>query len=67
VYASWNGATEIAKWSVLAGKDRSSLAPVGSQDWDGFETAIAVNSSGPYFRVLALDARGTELGRSDVA
>ncbi|HET8979261.1 MAG TPA: arylsulfotransferase family protein [Solirubrobacteraceae bacterium] len=66
VYASWNGQTEIDRWTVLAGKDKSSLSPVGSQAWTGFETAIAVNSQGPYFAVVAYDASGRELGRSPV-
>ncbi|MGH9104308.1 MAG: arylsulfotransferase family protein [Acidimicrobiales bacterium] len=64
VYASWNGATAVRRWTALAGKDRASLAPVGSEDWDGFETAIAVSSSGPYYAVAAVDASGAELGRS---
>jgi hypothetical protein len=67
VHASWNGATEIARWTVLAGADRSSLAPVGSQEWTGFETTIAVNSNGPYFVAVAQDANGRELGRSGIA
>jgi hypothetical protein len=66
VYASWNGATEVSRWAVLAGADRSSLSQVGSQPWTGFETAIAVNSTGPYFRVVALDTGGNELGRSEI-
>jgi hypothetical protein len=66
VCASWNGATEIASWTVLAGKDRSSLQAVGSQEWTGFETAIAVNSVGPYYAVLALDKNGKQLGRSGI-
>ena len=63
-YASWNGATEIATWTVLAGPHRTDLQPVGSQRWTGFETSVAVNSPGPYFAVVALDAKGKELGRS---
>lgn len=66
VYVSWNGATEVANWSVLAGKNRSSLQKVGSQQWTGFETAIAVNTVGPYFCTVALDKHGEELGRSNV-
>jgi hypothetical protein len=66
VHASWNGATEVARWTVLAGPDGSSLSPVGSQVWTGFETAIVVNSEGPAFRVVALDSHGRELGRSPV-
>ncbi len=67
VYASWNGATEIHRWQVLAGSDPASLQPVGSQSWTGFETTIVVNSDGPLFQVVALDRHGNELGRSDVA
>jgi hypothetical protein len=66
VHASWNGATEVARWMVLAGGDRSSMSAVGSQAWTGFETAIAVNSEGPSFCAVALDSSGRELGRSPV-
>jgi outer membrane protein assembly factor BamB len=66
VHVSWNGATEVARWTVLAGPNGSSLSPVGSQAWTGFETAIEVNSDGPAFCAVALDARGRELGRSPV-
>jgi hypothetical protein len=66
VYASWNGATEVDRWQVLAGSSKSSLEPMGSQPWAGFETAIAVNSAGPHFAVVALDQNGNELGRSAV-
>jgi outer membrane protein assembly factor BamB len=67
VYASWNGATEIDQWTILAGTNRTSLAPVGSQEWTGLETAIVVNSTGPYFAAVALDKNGNELGRSAIA
>ncbi|MGH2894360.1 MAG: arylsulfotransferase family protein [Solirubrobacteraceae bacterium] len=66
VHASWNGATEVARWQVLAGANSSSLSVVGSQAWTGFETAIVVNSEGPYFCAVALDSSGRELGRSPV-
>jgi Arylsulfotransferase (ASST) len=66
VRASWNGATEIDHWQVLGGATASSLKPVGTQRWTGFETAIAVNSTGPSFCAVALDSNGHELGRSEV-
>jgi Arylsulfotransferase (ASST) len=65
VYASWNGATEVDRWAVLAGTHPGSLTTVGSQAWTGFET-IAINSQGPHFAVVALDSSGRELGRSPV-
>jgi hypothetical protein len=64
IYASWNGAVNIARWTVLAGNESSSLEAIGSQEWTGFETAIAVNSGVQYYAVVALDASGRELGRS---
>jgi hypothetical protein len=64
VYVSWNGATDVATWTVLAGKNRSALTAAGSQPRDGFETVISVNSEGPYFAVTAHDADGRQLARS---
>jgi hypothetical protein len=66
VYVSWNGATDVATWTVLAGNNRSGLATVGSQPRAGFETVISVDSDGPYFVVTAQDATGRQLGRSAV-
>jgi hypothetical protein len=64
VYASWNGATELSSWTVLAGSSASQLSEAGSQRRTGFETMITVNSSGPYFAVMANDAGGHVLGQS---
>jgi hypothetical protein len=64
VYASWNGATAVTTWHVLAGASAASLKQVASEHRTGFETAIAVASPGPYFAVAALDRTGRELGRS---
>ena len=66
VYASFNGATEIATWEVLAGRSASSLAPVGSGRKVGFETTISAPSAGPFFAVRAKDASGAVLGTSKV-
>jgi hypothetical protein len=66
VYASWNGATDVRSWSVLAGQDATSLEVVGAQPWSGFESAIAVNSNAPYFAVAAMSSAGKELGRSAI-
>jgi hypothetical protein len=64
VHVSWNGATEVETWAVLAGKNPSALVAAGSQPRAGFETVISVNSEGPYFAVTARDASGRQLGRS---
>jgi hypothetical protein len=64
VYASWNGATELDSWTVFAGGTADGLNQVGSQEHAGFETAITVNTAGPYFAVTAHDASGRVLGQS---
>jgi Arylsulfotransferase (ASST) len=64
VWASWNGATEVARWEVLGGASAGALEPVGGADRRGFETAISVPAGPRYVAVRALDARGTVLGSS---
>ena len=56
VYASWNGATEVATWEVLTGPRPDGLEPLGSVARDGFETAILARSAEPYVAVQAKDA-----------
>ena len=64
-YVSWNGATEVSAWRVLAGADEGHLGTQATQSWTEFETAVTVNSYGPYFQVVALDGAGRELGSSE--
>ena len=63
VWASWNGATEVARWQVLAG-GASSLRGVASKARNGFETEITAKSRASHVAVRALDARGHVLGES---
>jgi hypothetical protein len=64
VHTSWNGATEVASWGVLAGPAPDRLKTLGSIPRSGFETAMVVRTDGPYVRVKALDRRGRTLGES---
>jgi hypothetical protein len=64
LYASWNGATEVATWQVLAGADPDRLRTVGSVARAGFETTIAVRTAEPYVGVRARDRSGRALGTS---
>jgi arylsulfotransferase ASST len=64
VYASWNGATAVARWQVLAGASAASLRPVGSGRRTGFETRIDVPGSATTFAVRALGSNGRALGTS---
>ncbi|MGH2832437.1 MAG: arylsulfotransferase family protein, partial [Solirubrobacteraceae bacterium] len=64
VYASWNGATDVSAWRVLAGEDSAHLSPVATAPLSGFESAIPVHSSQQDFAVQALSPTGTVLGTS---
>jgi hypothetical protein len=65
VHASWNGATEVASWRVLAGKHIGSLTaratiPAGND----FEISTTLPEKYAYLAVQALDAAGHVLGAS---
>jgi EmrB/QacA subfamily drug resistance transporter len=64
VYASWNGATQVASWRLLAGSGAGALRVVATKPKSGFETAIPVAGPHTAFRLQALDARGRAIGSS---
>ena len=64
VYASWNGATQVASWRVLAGTGAAQTTAVASAPRSGFETAIPVPQGYDSFRVQALTAGGRAIGAS---
>jgi hypothetical protein len=57
VYASWNGATEVASWDVLAGHGQSVTRKVASVPRHGFETVIGVTGLQPSDTIVAARAR----------
>lgn len=64
-YASWDGATQVAAWQVLAGPSAKRLRLVGTARTNGFETAIALKK-GAYkvYEVRALNAKRHVIGVS---
>jgi len=64
VYASWNGATEVATWQVLAGPSPERLKPVKSVPREGFESVIELQTTQPFIGVEAKDHSGRVLGTS---
>jgi hypothetical protein len=64
VYASWNGATEVVSWRVLAESTPGRLTAVASAARSGFETTIPVPASYKSFEVEALDTKGRAIGAS---
>jgi hypothetical protein len=65
VYASWNGATSLARWRVLSGASMSALTDVGSSTPStGFETTLHAPDSAVDVEVQALDSHGQVLATS---
>jgi len=59
VYASWNGATEVASWQLVEDGRVSQTVPRS-----GFETTLRPSAASKHIAVTALDTRGATLGRS---
>ncbi|KAJ9627262.1 hypothetical protein H2203_003724 [Taxawa tesnikishii (nom. ined.)] len=71
VFVSWNGATEVKSWALLAGNESAGALNNGTALWknvtkDGFETGVDVAGQARYVRAVALDNEGKVLGASDV-
>jgi Arylsulfotransferase (ASST) len=64
VHMSWNGATGVAAWRVLAGKTQGSLQTQATIRPSGFETSTILPKSYRYVAVAALDSGGHVLGTS---
>ncbi len=64
VYASWNGATQVSSWRILAGPSAGRLTVVATHAKSGFETAIPVAQQYASFEIQALGADGRVLGAS---
>jgi hypothetical protein len=64
LYASWNGATDVAAWHLRAGSAASRLEPVGTTPRRGFETQLAVPGAARFAAVTALRHDGKPLGSS---
>lgn len=66
LYTSWNGATNVASWRVLAGPTPNTLKTLDTYPSQGFETSILAPTAAPYVRVQALSATGALLRSSPV-
>jgi hypothetical protein len=64
VHASWNGATEVASWRVLAAKDAGPPAARAAIPADGFESSTTLPVHYAHVAVQALDSAGHVLGTS---
>lgn len=68
VWASWNGATEVSRWQLLAGDSKriGDLKPIATVPRDGFETTLRVRADAKRVAVRALDSDGRPLRASRV-
>jgi hypothetical protein len=65
VYASWNGASQVAGWRVLGGPSPGNLHGLGPvHNRTGFETAMSVHARPKYLAVQALSSTQNVLGAS---
>jgi hypothetical protein len=64
VHMSWNGATGVTSWRVLAGKSSQSTQPQTTVRSTGFESSTILLKSYGYVTVEALDSAGQVLGTS---
>jgi Arylsulfotransferase (ASST) len=63
-FVTWNGATDVTDWEVLAGGNPDSLAVVAHARRRGFETPVPLPGTAKFVAVRALSALGTVLARS---
>jgi hypothetical protein len=64
LFASWNGATEVASWQVLEGASASALRPGRTVPRAGFETSLALGPQTRSAAAAAFDRNGNRLGTS---
>ena len=65
LWASWNGATTVSSWRVLAGPSPTKLRDIGTARKTAFETTITAHNGNPYFAVQALGSKGQVLSTSN--
>jgi hypothetical protein len=65
-WMSWNGATEVASWRLLAGRSLSSLHEVATATRSGFETSLnaSLTTGDTVFAAEAVGATGGVIGTS---
>jgi hypothetical protein len=64
VYTSWNGATEVASWRLLAGPSQQQLTPVATAARTAFEAKLTTPAHEAYVAVQALNQAGAVIGTS---
>ncbi len=63
--ASWNGATTVSSWHLLAGSSPTTLTQVATATRAGFETQLKGGKTGPWVQVVAVGSAGQTLASSN--
>lgn len=66
VYANWNGATQVAYWSVVGGPKMSSSGWFTTGAKTGFQTVLTLHSEPRFLKVQALNGSRHVIGTSTV-
>jgi len=64
VHVSWNGATGVASWRILAGERPSALSPQATVPATAFEASTSLPHRYRYVQAEALDAAGAAIASS---
>jgi len=64
VHAIWNGATDVARWRILAGRTAKHLRPLRTVAWNGLDTTVKIPGRPKEVEVVALDAHGSVVATS---
>ncbi len=62
----WNGATQVATWTVLGTDASGSMVQVATAPWNSLDTTIQVSAAITDVQVVGYDSGGTSIGQSPV-
>ena len=66
-HVSWNGATTVARWELLAGSRRDDLEPIADAAARDFEVTLRAKTTQRLIAARAIDAQGKTLAMSTPA
>ncbi len=66
VDAVWNGATQVATWTVLGADASGAMTQVATAPWNGLDTTIKVSTPVSGVQVVGYDSNGSSVGQSAV-
>jgi hypothetical protein len=62
----WNGATQVATWTVLGADASGNMSQVATAPWNGLDTTIQVSAAVSGVQVVGYDSNGNSVGQSPI-